>query len=156
MTKVQTPRIEDTGAIHITGQSQTYFDDSSAVGVPKQWQEFAPHIGNIPGQIGEATFGVCWDEGGGVMSYICAVEADASVEALVGFTSVTLLPQRYAKFHHGNDLSTIRQTWQSISETWLPAAGLTRNGGPELEWYSPDFNPATGSGYVEIWIPVNS
>jgi AraC family transcriptional regulator len=32
---------------------------------------------------------------------------------------------------------------------------LQASGGPEFERYGAEFDPATGSGGFEIWIPVN-
>src|SRR5262249_17402039 len=43
-------------------------------GIPAQWQRFVPHLGSIPGQIGQATYGVRSnndDEGG--FDYVCGV-----------------------------------------------------------------------------------
>jgi len=46
-----------------------------------------------------------------------------------------------------------------ILHTWLPGSGERRApgfaGGVELvEWYGPAFDPETGYGDVEIWVPL--
>ena len=62
--------------------------------------------------------------------------------------------QRYAVFTQREHISTIRRTWFTIFNKALPEAQLTAAEGPEFERYAEDFNPATGTGGFEIWIPI--
>ena len=57
-------------------------------------------------------------------------------------------------FTHREHIAAIRQTWLTIFSKWLPESGYKLAEGPEFERYGEDFNPRTGSGGVEIWIPI--
>ena len=149
------PRFEQGPELYITGLQETYEGDKSAAGIPEQWQRFMAHARNIPGQKSDVTYGVCVMNGT-AFNYMCGVETSASDEPPEELTQIKLAPQRYAVFRHDGHISTIRMTWAAIFDHWLPAADVVRAEAPDFEWYSADFNPMTGAGYVEIWIPVAS
>src|ERR1700721_3007271 len=48
----------------------------------------------------------------------------------------------------------IPRTVNTIWNHWLPAAGLKAADAPNFERYDENFNPLTGDGGLEIWIPV--
>jgi AraC family transcriptional regulator len=65
----------------------------------------------------------------------------------------------YAVFAHDGHVSVLRNTFDSAVNDWLPASdfemGRTGNGEPYvLERYGEKFDPMTGTGDIEIWIPV--
>ena len=62
--------------------------------------------------------------------------------------------QTYAVFSQHDHISTIRATWNTIWNRWLPDSGFDRADAPDFERYGENFNPATGTGGFEIWIPV--
>ena len=62
--------------------------------------------------------------------------------------------QRYAVFTHGEHISTIRRTVGTIWNEWLPASKLCVADAPNFERYDEKFDPATGNGGLEIWVPV--
>lgn len=122
---------------------------------PAQWQRFVPHLGHIPGQSGFTTYGVIHNgDGAGNIDYMCAVEVTDFSRVSAGLTTLRIPEQRYAVFHHAGHISTIRQTWMSIFNGWLPESGYQTGGRPELERYDERFNAMTGAGGLEIWIPV--
>ena len=147
------PRFENAGAIHVTGLAETYSGDASAAGIPEQWQLFVPYLGNIAGATSGVTYGICTMHGE-AMTYIAGAETDGMSDAPGELTTITLAPQRYAVFRHEGHISDIRRTWATIFETWFPASGATRAEAPDFERYSADFDPIAGTGYVEIWIPI--
>ena len=147
------PRFENAPEIHVTGLAETYAGDASAAGIPEQWQRFVPHMGNVPGQTSGVTYGICRMDGE-EMTYIAGAETDGTSDAPGELTKITLAPQRYAVFRHEGHISEIRRTWATIFEKWFPASGVTRAEAPDFERYSADFDPMAGTGYVEIWIPV--
>ena len=57
MTKLEPPRFENSRTMLIAGLGERYTPETS-VGIPAQWQRFAPHIVHVPGQVGRATYGV--------------------------------------------------------------------------------------------------
>ena len=62
--------------------------------------------------------------------------------------------QRYAVFTHADHVASIRRTVNAIWNQWLPASGLKAADAPNFERYDEAFDPATGNGGFEIWIPV--
>ncbi len=51
-------------------------------------------------------------------------------------------------------ISTIRRTVGTIWNEWLPASKLCVADAPNFERYDEKFDPATGNGGLEIWVPV--
>jgi AraC family transcriptional regulator len=58
-------------------------------------------------------------------------------------------------FAHSEHISTFRRTVNTIWNQWLPASGLKVADAPNFERYDVNFDPLTGSGGLEIWIPVS-
>src|SRR5262249_7707621 len=72
-TTVPPVRFERGEVMLVAGIGHRYTCETSA-GIPAQWQRFVPHLGSIPGQIGQETYGVRSnndDEGG--FDYLCGV-----------------------------------------------------------------------------------
>lgn len=152
---INEPRMESRSIMRVVGVRRVYSSNGSAAGIPSQWQEFAQHIGHVPGQLSDESYGVCrmLDDG---MEYVCGVEVTENAEALEGLHSIEFEPQNCAVFKHDGHISTIRRTWSTIFQEWLPEAEFVRANAPDFEWYSADFDPITGNGRVEIWIPLET
>ena len=71
-----------------------------------------------------------------------------------GFGRIRIPEQRYAVFTHTDHVSSIRRTVNTIWNQWLPASGLKAADAPNFERYDEKFDPATGNGGFEIWVPV--
>ena len=138
----------------IAGMSSRYTFETNE-GIPALWQAFIPYIGNIPGQVGGVTYGVCCNpDADGSFEYIAGVEVKSRDRLPASFRCVELEPQRYAVFEHSGHISTLHQTFYSIWNGWLPTSGFTAVDAPEFERYSEDYDPVTGTGVLEIWLPV--
>ena len=72
-----------------------------------------------------------------------------------GFARVRIPEAKYAVFTHAEHISTIRRTVNTIWNHWLPASGMKAADAPSFERYDEKFDPATGNGGLEIWIPVS-
>jgi AraC family transcriptional regulator len=154
LTNVQPPRFENGPTLLIAGLSERYSSETSA-GIPAQWQRFAPHLGHIPGQIGHVTFGVlCNSDDAGNTEYISGVAVSDFARVPKELTRLRIPEQKYAVFSHGEHISTIRRVWSTIWNKWLPDSGYKVAEGPEFERYPESFDPLTGAGGFEIWIPV--
>jgi len=154
LTTLEPPRFENGKTQLIAGLSERYDGDSSKA-IPAQWQRFMPYIGNIPGQIGRTAYGVCCnsDEEGN-FDYICGVEVADFSELPPELARLRIAARRYAVFTHRDHISTIRRTVNTIWNKWLPESGYEVADAPDFERYGPEFNPETGTGGVEIWIPL--
>jgi AraC family transcriptional regulator len=154
LSNLEPPRFENLKTLLIAGVGERYTSETSA-GIPAQWQRFVPHLGHIPGQVGWTTYGVvCQTDDAGNMEYICGVEVSDLSKVPSELSQLRIPEQRYAVFTHRDHVSTVRQTWYTIWNKWLPESGHQAAEGPEFERYGKEFDPRTGSGGFEIWIPI--
>lgn len=148
------PRFVDGEELLIAGLGARFSADKSQ-GITALWQRFVPYIGNIAGQQGWETFGLCCNpDEDGSFEYIAGVQVSRGDELPPGFTLQRLPARRYAVFRHAGHISSIHETFTAIFQRWLPASGLQAADAPEFERYSADFDPMAGSGHVEIWVPL--
>ena len=63
-------------------------------------------------------------------------------------------PQTYAVFTHDGHVSEIRRTWKAIFGTWSQEVDYKLVDAPQFERYGENFDPQTGNGNIEIWIPI--
>jgi AraC family transcriptional regulator len=152
------PRFVSGPVMLMAGLNHRYDSYESGAGIPAQWRQFAQQMNGIPGRVGDAAYGVCYntdDEGG--MDYLCAVEVGGFASVPDGFARLRVAAAKYAVFGHRGHISTIRGTWNSIWNQWLPQSGHESADGPILERYDYSrFDPQSGSGDVELWIPLRS
>ena len=64
--------------------------------------------------------------------------------------------REYAVFIHRDHVSAIGNTIDKIWNDWVPQAGVNVASAPCFERYSEEFNPQTGMGGMEIWIPLEA
>lgn len=148
------PRFVDGEELLIAGLGERFTADTTQ-GIAALWQRFVPYIGRVPGQQGWETFGVCCNpQNDGSFEYIAGVLVNRTDDLPAGFTQQRLAAHRYAVFLHRGHISSIHETFNAIFQRWLPNAGLQGADAPEFERYSGDFNPMTGTGQVEIWVPL--
>jgi AraC family transcriptional regulator len=156
MTKLEPPRFENGRLLLIVGLSERYTCESSKA-IPAQWQRFGPHIDNIPGQVGKVAYGVrCNGDDSGNFDYICGVEVSDFSDVPAEFARLRIAPQRYAVFRHRDHISGIRRTMNTIWSKWLPESGHEVIDAPDFERYGAEFDPKTGNGGLEIWVPVKA
>ena len=149
------PRIESGNVMLLVGLKRRYSDATSAL-IPAQWQAFQPHIGNIERQIGTAAFGVmCNSDDEGNIDYFTAVEVSAFGDNTPELDAIRVPPQTYAVFDHDGHVSDIRRTWKAIFGTWSQDTKHKLVDAPQFERYGENFDPQSGYGDIEIWIPVH-
>jgi AraC family transcriptional regulator len=154
LVDLEPPRIVDGKALLIAGLSEHYGCDSSA-GVPAQWQRFLPHFGKVPGQVGNVAYGVMHNQDEeDNFDYVCGVEVPNFSKLPPGFVGVRIPAQKYAVFAHRHHISAIRRTWATIWAKWLPESKYEAVDAPVFERYAEDFDSRTGTGGVEVWVPV--
>ena len=149
------PRFESGRLLLIAGLNERYDAESSGAGIPAQWQRFHPYMGSIAGRVGKAAYGVCYNtDDDGNMDYLCGVEVTGFSALPPNFTRLRLPATRYVVFLHREHISTIRTTWNAIWNQWLPESGHEVADAPFFELYSESFDPQSGSGGVELWVPL--
>ncbi len=109
----------------------------------------------MPGQVGRVAYGARYnaDEQGN-FDYLCGVEVADFAKLTPESTRVRIPEQRYAVFTHAGHISTIRRTWNSVYTQWLPQSGHELADAPDFERYDETFDGQTGTGGVEIWVPL--
>jgi AraC family transcriptional regulator len=154
--QLKQPRFENCKPMLIAG----LFGHSTAAnweGIPAQWQHFGLRLREIPGQVGGATYGLCFLKPDG-LGYLSGVEVSSSSGLPSEFTSVNIPAQRYAVFAHREQVSKLHDTCQMASQ-WLHASGYQvakTAGGPDFfERYGENFDQQTGMGDIEVWIPLS-
>jgi AraC family transcriptional regulator len=159
-TQLETPRIESHKGLRIAGLREHYASENMK-NIPELWLRFAPHIGHIPGQVGRVAYGLCFNAPSPAgIDYLAGVEISSSSGLPSEFTVATIPAQKYAVFSHHEHVSKLRETLDAIDK-WLPGSGLeVGNEAAEVpnffERYSEEFDPRTGIGGIEVWVPIKS
>jgi AraC family transcriptional regulator len=148
------PRFETGKPLLVAGVGERYTWESGAA-IPGQWQRFRQKADGVPGRVGKVAYGVCCNgDDSGNFDYIAGVEVADFSDLPREFSRVRIPEQRYAVFSHKDHISTIRRTVNTIWNHWLPASGLKAADAPSFERYDENFDPLTGDGGLEIWVPV--
>jgi AraC family transcriptional regulator len=148
------PRFHDAEAILALGLRERRSFGELRV-IADQWRRFAPEIDAILNRTHPIPIGVLMridDEG--AFDYACAVEVSDFSDAPRDLAQLRIPAQRYVIFHHAGHVSRLGATYRAILDDWLPAADLTLAEGPSLERHMPRFDPRTGEGGVDVWLPL--
>ena len=150
------PRFETGKAFLVAGLSERFNHDNGA-GIPGLWQRFNQKVAEIPNRVGLVAYGVCCNgDDAGNFDYIAGVEVSDFSDLPREFGRVRIPEQKYAVFTHREHISTIRRTVSTIWNHWLPASGFKVADAPNFERYDENFDPVTGNGGLEIWVPVKA
>ena len=107
------------------------------------------------GQIDRTAYGVRYnsdDEGN--FDYLCGVEVCHFSRLSASLTAIRVPAQKYTVFRHCEHISTIRSTWMTIWNKWLPESGHEVVDAPDFERYGEEFDGRTGNGGLELWLPI--
>jgi AraC family transcriptional regulator len=152
--QLSNPRLTYEPEIRIIGLSAHYSYDAMA-GIPGQWQRFMTCAASIPNRRPGIPIGVATNvDADGSFDYICAVEVAAFAVTPPECIRLRIPAHRYAVFEHLAHVSTIQQTYAAIWDEWLPSHQLASSDAPSIERHKETFDPRTGDGGVDIWIPV--
>jgi AraC family transcriptional regulator len=148
------PRIVEGKPMIIVGLSERQ-SFATTQAIPAQWQRFMALYGEIPDKLNPVPVGACSDtDEDGYFNYICGVEVTRVSQAPRGMSVLRVPAQTYAVFTHRDHVSTIGATYSAILDHWLPEHGKTAGNGASLERHLDSFDPRTGLGGVEIWMPL--
>ena len=152
---LEPPRFVTAKPLLVAGLGERITHENGGAGIPGQWQRFQQSAGNIPGRIGHVSYGVCCNgDDAGNFDYIAGVEVADFSELPRRFGRIRIPEQRYAVFTHTDHVASIRRTVSTIWNQWLPASSLKAADAPNFERYDEKFDPMTGNGGFEIWVPV--
>jgi AraC family transcriptional regulator len=151
---LQAPRFETGKPLLVAGVGDRFSHENGA-GIPGLWQRFHQSIADVPGRVGQLAYGVCCNgDDAGNFDYIAGVEVSDFSDLPREFSRVRIPQQKYAVFTHREHVATIRRTIDAIWNHWLPASGFKMADAPTFERYDDKFDPVTGNGGFEIWVPI--
>jgi len=116
-----------------------------------------PAFRPYPNQKGNVAYGICTHIDGEAekFRYMAATEVSDADDLPEGFATLKLPAQRYAVFSHRGHVSGIPATMDLIFGNWWPTSGLEHGSMPDMfERYDERFDPYTGMGLTEIWLPI--
>ena len=149
------PQYRQLPSMIIAGIQHRY-NMETRIAIGQQWQKFVPLADSIPNAISENSFGVCWNSAADCsFDYMTGVQVSSLDPLPESMTSLTIEARQYAVFAVAGHVSTIPKTLESIWKRWVPNSGLKiATSAPCFELYTPEFNPMTGMGGMEIWVPL--
>ena len=151
---VAAPEIKERDAFRVIGLStQCTFEDVSAI--PSLWQTVNDREDDVPSAVSGAAYGVCCDaDEAGQFRYVAGLETTAAMGFPAGMDAVSIPANRYAVFTHSGYVLDLQKTFYTIWNKALHDAGLDPKQAPGFEFYDHRFDPLTGRGTVEIWLPI--
>ena len=152
------PRFETAKTFLVAGPVARISCDNGAM-IPGLWHRFQQEVADIPARVGQgknqAAYGVCCNgDDAGNFDYIAGVEVADFSDLPRRYGRIRIPERRYAVFTHEDHVASIRRTVNTIWNQWLPASGLKAADAPNFERYDETFDPSTGHGGFEIWLPV--
>ena len=109
----------------VAGLNASYGNEDTRAKIPRQWERLAPHLGKVPGQIGQDAYGVCHASGPDCpFEYLAGVAVSSPDRLPEGFTTVKVDARRYAVFTHLGHVSSLPATIDTIWTQWAPDCGL--------------------------------
>lgn len=155
---MHSPRFQELPPLLIAGLRKP-LDDQSAQAIPLLWQKFASYNGHIPCQKGKDAYGLCVksnESSNGLYYYMAGCEVSEFLNLPEDLSPLIVPAHNYAVFQHTTHISKIRETIDYVFDKWLPESGKQHN--PQsihfFEHYTEDYNPETGFGGTEIWLPI--
>jgi predicted transcriptional regulator YdeE len=152
------PRIARASVLTLAGFAARYTPETMPR-IPAQWGKFGSQVGQVTGPIGPASFGLAYPWKDGWMDYFTSIQATAGARVPEGWQLLSLPAHRYAVFAHEGHVSTMSAAIEWILSRWLPASGHRASadlagGAVILERYGAGFDPRTGHGDIELWVPL--
>lgn len=155
-TNIVPVRFDTAGEILAVGlRGPCAFDKAEAITL--LWRRFGPQFAGISDLASPIPIGVMTPaDDGGAFDYLCAAEVTSFAQAPAGMARLRIAPARYAVFDHPGHVTTIRATYRGIWDRWLIESGQRAAEAVSLERHHPTFDPRTGLGGLEVWIPLEA
>jgi AraC family transcriptional regulator len=126
--------------------------------IPALWQRALTY--KTPKRVGTVDYGVCFNCTTDKFEYLAGFEVSDSSDLPAGLSCVTIPPQKYAVFSHHGHVSELCRTCDKIGK-WLEQSdyehAVAGADAPDFfERYGKEFDPQTGTGGMEVWIPIKA
>ena len=124
------------------------------------WHRFVQQMAEIKNSK-PYSLGVCMSShpdvpkaAGDTFVYVAALPVNEASEVPPGMVVCHIPQAKYALFTHKGAISDIRHTVEYIWGTWIPESGCQLLDAPDFELYDERFDPQTGIGEVDIYVPI--
>jgi AraC family transcriptional regulator len=154
LVDVAAPDMKHCTPFHVVGLGiDCTFEDTGSI--PRLWHDFNDRAAEMRTTENAAAYGVCVSaDAEGRFHYVAGLEAAPDATVPGGMERIAIPAGPYAVFTHNAHISEIGNTVYTIWNKSLPDLGLSHRQAPDFERYDRRFDPKTGRGPVEIWIPV--
>lgn len=158
VNQTETPRVEERAATLVAGLRGRY-NLKTVHQIPDQWKMLAPYLDRIPGRVGASVYGVVAKMiSPDKFDYVSGVEVASRDGVPVPLFSLPVAAHKYLIFPYRDHVSKMKDTVTTIWREWLPVSPYKVASGPDVpgmvEFYGADFDPKTGLGTMELWIPI--
>lgn len=154
------PRLVNREPMLLTGLREAMCENFSQE-IPRLWQKFGGMLDQISHKVDRNCYGLCMKEAqdSPELYYMACCEVSDFGDLPAALSPVILPSHCYAVFQHPGSVIHIKETMFAIFDEWLPHSDyeLVQQSAHclhHLEKYGEQFNPETGLGGVEIWVPV--
>jgi AraC family transcriptional regulator len=147
--------IRKAPAMLIAGIRRVHKMTEAATTVPQAWNEFRTrNISSLRGSVSLRVIGAYCSMSNDGFEYLAGVEVESFDNLPPDVGRMRVPEQTYAVFTHRGHASQIGQTWQYIWAEWLPQSGYEDGMTPPFEQFDERFDPDTGNGEFDIWMPI--
>lgn len=154
---LEKPRLLDAPEVRAVGLSVRYgfFEPE---GIPGQWETFMRVlVGEISHRMPGIPLSITSDMRDDLtFAYTTAVEVTRIADVPPLLTGIHIPARRWAVFHHAGHVSGVPDTYGAIWDYGFHDLGLTVEEAPSIERHCPTFDPRTGEGGIDIWMPVKA
>ncbi len=151
--ELEDPELIDAAPLTLVGLARKHAFANPA-GIAAQWRDVQTQLPGIADALRPGTYGVIHDPTATDFVYLAGVAVTAGAPVPTGLSRMELTAQRYAVFRHPGHVTAIPAVCDAIWSRALPQANLIAAAAPWFEFYPSTFDPETGAGGFEIWIPL--
>lgn len=148
-------RIESGRQMFLAGFRQVHRGSEAVREIPRQWRRLWPYFDSLPNRVGEIAYGLRFTRAE-VRStdYMCAIEIEDFDDLPPELDTIRIPRRSYVVLRHNGGMSELLSAWRLVWLDWYAESGLQFLSPPDIERYDDSFDPASGEGTIELWIPV--
>ena len=162
MAALEDPRFAHRQSLVIAGLRRRFSPDGFH-DIAQLWQDFSQQRARIPEAVGNAAYGIVLHgaHAAGSIEYLAGQEVNGLGRVPDEFDSMRIPAHQYAIFPHRGHVAALRHTMMAIWNDWLPTSGRVAShpdaDSPNMiEYYGEDFDPESGWGTIEVWLPIKA
>lgn len=150
------PKIMTRPAFTMVGMR--YFGNNQNQEISKLWGAANQHLNKVKNVSPEwGAIGLCTtvqDAPPGEFEYVAGLVVSKVEDLPEGFVVREVPTYKYAVFTHVGALTTLKDTYEYIYQTWLPQSGYQLAGNIDFEYYNEDFKDFAPDSRFYIYVPI--